>query len=52
MKSPRGVAAATIEEGLSVARKIGYPVMARVAYALGGRGSGHLPERDRAHGAP
>ena len=30
----------TIEEGLAVARKIGYPVMARVAYALGGRGSG------------
>jgi carbamoyl-phosphate synthase large subunit len=40
LKSPRGIAAATLEEGLNVARKIGYPVMARVAYALGGRGSG------------
>ena len=40
LKSPLGVAAVTIEEGLAVARKIGYPVMARVAYALGGRGSG------------
>ncbi|MBN1939546.1 MAG: carbamoyl-phosphate synthase (glutamine-hydrolyzing) large subunit [Candidatus Aminicenantes bacterium] len=40
LKSPRGFAAATIQDGLRVARKIGYPVMARVAYALGGRGSG------------
>ncbi len=40
LKSPLGVAAVTIEEGLAVARRIGYPVMARVAYALGGRGSG------------
>jgi len=40
LKSPRGVAATTIEEGLRIAREIGYPVMARVAYALGGRGSG------------
>jgi len=40
LKSPKGIAATTIEEGLRVARKIGYPVMARVAYALGGRGSG------------
>ncbi|MCX6567122.1 MAG: carbamoyl-phosphate synthase (glutamine-hydrolyzing) large subunit [Candidatus Aminicenantes bacterium] len=40
LKSPKGVAASTIEEGLQIARRIGYPVMARVAYALGGRGSG------------
>jgi carbamoyl-phosphate synthase large subunit len=40
LKSPRGVAAADIKRGLAIARKIGYPVMARVAYALGGRGSG------------
>jgi len=40
LKSPKGVAATTIEEGLRIARDIGYPVMARVAYALGGRGSG------------
>lgn len=40
LKSPKGVAAASIEQGLKIARRIGYPVMARVAYALGGRGSG------------
>jgi len=40
LKSPRGFAAASIEDGLRIAREIGYPVMARVAYALGGRGSG------------
>jgi carbamoyl-phosphate synthase large subunit len=40
LKSPRGIAATTIEEGLGIGREIGYPVMARVAYALGGRGSG------------
>jgi carbamoyl-phosphate synthase large subunit len=40
LKTPRGIAASTIEEGLRIAGKIGYPIMARVAYALGGRGSG------------
>ncbi|MBM3294442.1 MAG: carbamoyl-phosphate synthase (glutamine-hydrolyzing) large subunit [Candidatus Aminicenantes bacterium] len=40
LKSPRGLAATSIEMGLRIAKEIGYPVMARVAYALGGRGSG------------
>jgi carbamoyl-phosphate synthase large subunit len=40
LKTPRGKAAAALEDGLRIAREIGYPVMARVAYALGGRGSG------------
>ncbi|MGB8953226.1 MAG: carbamoyl-phosphate synthase (glutamine-hydrolyzing) large subunit [Candidatus Aminicenantales bacterium] len=40
LKTPRGIAVQSIEEGLRIARQIGYPVMARVAYALGGRGSG------------
>ena len=40
LKSPRGIAATSIEDGLRVAETIGYPVMARAAFALGGRGSG------------
>jgi len=40
LKSPKGIAATTIEDGLAVAPTVGYPVMARVAYALGGKGSG------------
>lgn len=37
---PASRAAATVEEALGVAREIGYPVMCRIAYALGGLGSG------------
>ena len=49
LKTPRGVAVKTIEAGLKAAEKIGYPVMARVAYALGGKGSGisHTPRELR-----
>jgi carbamoyl-phosphate synthase large subunit len=37
---PRSAAAHTREEAIVFARQIGYPVMVRVAYALGGLGSG------------
>ena len=37
---PRSGAARGVEEAASLAQRIGYPVMARVAYALGGLGSG------------
>jgi carbamoyl-phosphate synthase large subunit len=40
LKSPKGIAATNIDDGLRVPAQIGFPVMARVAYALGGRGSG------------
>ena len=40
LKTPRGVAVRTVEAGLRAAAAIGYPVMARAAFALGGRGSG------------
>jgi carbamoyl-phosphate synthase large subunit len=40
LKTPRGIAVKSVEEGLRAAETIGYPVMARVAYALGGKGSG------------
>jgi carbamoyl-phosphate synthase large subunit len=37
---PRSSAAASLDEAMQVAKSIGYPVMVRVAYALGGLGSG------------
>ena len=37
---PRSGAAHTMEEAVNLASDIGYPVMARVAFALGGLGSG------------
>jgi carbamoyl-phosphate synthase large subunit len=40
LKTPRGIAVGSVEAGLRAADAIGYPVMARAAFALGGRGSG------------
>jgi carbamoyl-phosphate synthase large subunit len=37
---PRSGAVTSVEEAVALAKTIGYPVMARVAYALGGLGSG------------
>ncbi|MFQ5601692.1 MAG: carbamoyl-phosphate synthase (glutamine-hydrolyzing) large subunit [bacterium] len=37
---PRSVAVQSAEEALATAQKIGYPVMIRIAFALGGLGSG------------
>lgn len=39
-KSARSKAAMTVQEAVEAAETIGYPVMIRVAYALGGLGSG------------
>jgi carbamoyl-phosphate synthase large subunit len=40
LKVPRSMAVTSVDEAIEAAEKIGYPVMARVAYALGGLGSG------------
>ena len=40
VKVPTSQAVTSIEEAVKVAEKIGYPVMVRIAYALGGLGSG------------
>jgi carbamoyl-phosphate synthase large subunit len=40
LKVPRSIAVTSPKKALEAARKIGFPVMARVAYALGGLGSG------------
>ena len=39
-KTPRSYATTTVQEALAIAAKMGYPLMIRAAYALGGRGSG------------
>ncbi len=38
--TPRGIPTGSVEEAMAAAEKIGYPCMVRVAYALGGLGSG------------
>ncbi len=37
---PRSRAAETVDDALEIGRELGYPVMMRIAYALGGLGSG------------
>jgi carbamoyl-phosphate synthase large subunit len=52
---PRSQAASSVPQALKIAEKIGYPVMIRIAYALGGLGSGLCRDenelRDRAEKA-
>ncbi len=40
VKAPRSAAATSVAQAVDIARDIGYPVMLRIAYALGGLGSG------------
>ena len=40
LKIPRSKAVTNVEEALETAKELGYPVMCRIAYALGGLGSG------------
>lgn len=40
LKTPLSTAVESVEDGLKIASEIGYPVMVRAAYALGGKGSG------------
>jgi carbamoyl-phosphate synthase large subunit len=44
VESPRSRAAGTLEEARKAADEIGYPVMLRIAFALGGLGSGMCPD--------
>ena len=50
-KTPVSEAVETVDDALAVARRIGYPVMVRSAYALGGLGSGICTNEEemRAH---
>lgn len=40
MKVPRSIACNSAEEGMKAAVKVGFPVIVRAAFALGGKGSG------------
>jgi len=42
VKTPLSISATTVDEALSAAEKIGYPVMMRSAFSLGGLGSGKI----------
>ncbi|KAH7137207.1 hypothetical protein B0J13DRAFT_609297 [Dactylonectria estremocensis] len=45
----KSIAVGTIEEALDAADKIGYPIIVRAAYALGGLGSGFANNREELH---
>ena len=47
MKTPASQAVENMEDALAAARRIGYPVMIRSAYALGGLGSGICPDETK-----
>ena len=40
VKTPRSIAAGNMEEAMAAVKEIGYPIIVRAAYALGGLGSG------------
>ena len=46
LKVPVSQACETMEDAVAAARKIGYPIMIRSAYALGGLGSGVCPTEE------
>ena len=46
IKTPRSVAVNTMDEAIKAAEKIGFPVMVRSAYVLGGMGSGFCHDMD------
>ena len=47
MKTPASQAVENTKDALAAARRIGYPVMIRSAYALGGLGSGICPTEEK-----
>ncbi|BBB14705.1 carbamoyl-phosphate synthase [Candidatus Rickettsiella viridis] len=53
VKTPLSIAAKTVQQALKAAEKIGYPVMLRSGFSLGGLGSGKIPNKEtleqRAH---
>jgi len=48
--TPKSIAATTVEEALKAAEKIGYPVMMRSGFSLGGLGSGKMESEEELKG--
>lgn len=46
VKTARSIAASSLEDAVSAANKLGYPLIVRAAYALGGLGSGFCSNED------
>lgn len=46
VKTARSIATNSVEEAVEAAEKLGYPVIARAAYALGGMGSGFANNKE------
>jgi len=46
VKTPRSIAVTNIDDALSAAKKLGFPVIVRAAYALGGQGSGFCSDEE------
>ena len=46
IKTPRSVAVTNVGDALKAAEKLGYPIIIRAAYALGGQGSGFSNNKD------
>jgi len=46
VKTPRSVAVTNIDDALAAAKRLGFPVIVRAAYALGGQGSGFCSDEE------
>jgi carbamoyl-phosphate synthase large subunit len=46
VKTPRSIAVTTIEDAHKASEKLGFPIIIRAAYTLGGQGSGFCNNRD------
>ncbi|MGM0668048.1 MAG: carbamoyl-phosphate synthase large subunit, partial [Bacteroidota bacterium] len=46
VKTPKSIAVKSVDEALEAAGKLGYPIIIRAAYTLGGQGSGFCSNRD------
>lgn len=46
VKTPRSIAVTTVDDALSASEKLGFPIIIRAAYTLGGQGSGFCSTTD------